>query len=163
MALTDLVPWTRGRSATTQRLAEDRDPFLALHREMNRMFDDVARGLGAGVPARSGWTSPWPHVEVSETDKHVKLVAELPGLEEKDIDLSFDDGVLTLKGEKQTESQGALYSERWHGQFQRSLQLGPDADPEQVDASFKNGVLTVTVGKRPEEQRQVKRIAINKG
>jgi HSP20 family protein len=54
-----------------------------------------------------------------------------------------------------------VYSERWHGQFQRSLQLGPDVDPDKVAASFRNGVLTVTVAKRPEAQRQVKRVPIN--
>ena len=157
------TPWTRGRSATSQKQEEDRDPILALHREMNRMLDDFARGFAVGVPAHSSWTATWPRMEVSETNREIRLVAEIPGLDEKDIDLSIDDGVLTLKGEKRSESQGAIYSERWHGQFQRSLQLGTDADPDKVDASFKNGVLTVTVGKRPEEQRQVKRIAIKSG
>jgi HSP20 family protein len=82
-------------------------------------------------------------------------------MEEKDIELTLNDGALTLKGEKKSESNGAVYSERWHGQFQRTVQLGPDVDPENIRAQFKNGVLTVTVGKRPEAQRRVKRIAIN--
>ena len=91
----------------------------------------------------------------------VKIVAELPGLDEKDIELTLHNGMLTLKGEKKSETQGAVYSERWHGRFERSLQLGPDVDPEKVNAGFKNGVLTVTVPKPPEAQRQVKRIPIN--
>jgi len=82
-------------------------------------------------------------------------------MEEKDIDLNFHDGMLTLKGEKKHETNDAVYSERWHGQFQRSFHLGPDVDPEKIHAEFKNGVLTITAGKRPEAQRQVKRIAIN--
>jgi len=88
-------------------------------------------------------------------------VAELPGMEQNDIDLSLHDGMLTLKGEKKSESNGAHYSERWHGKFHRSLQVGPDLDPERVEASFRNGVLTVTLAKRPEAQRQVKRIPIS--
>ena len=68
---------------------------------------------------------------------------------------------MTLKGEKKTETNGAVYSERWHGAFERTVQLGPDVDPDKINAEFKNGVLTVTLGKRPEAQRQVKRIAIN--
>jgi HSP20 family protein len=88
------------------------------------------------------------------------VVAELPGMEEKDVELTLRDGVLTLKGEKQAETNGSVYSERWHGSFQRSIDLGPDVDPDKVRASFKNGVLTVTLGKRPEAQAQVKRIPI---
>jgi HSP20 family protein len=91
----------------------------------------------------------------------VKVVADLPGMEQNDIKPSLQDGVLTLTGEKKSESDGALYSERWHGQFQRSLQLGPDVDPDQVSASFKNGVLTVILAKRPEAQIQAKRIPIS--
>ena len=99
-------------------------------------------------------------MEVSETEQEVKVVAELPGLEEKDLEVTLHDGVLTLGGEKKGEGSGAVYSERWHGRFQRSLQLGPDVDPDKVAASFRNGVLTVTVARRPEAQRQVKRIPI---
>jgi HSP20 family protein len=163
MALTDLVPWARNRSPATQRLSEEGDSFLALHREINRMFDDFARGFGLGLPMRVGGSGGWPHVEVSETDREVKVVAELPGMDQKDVEASLAEGVLTLKGEKKSENSGALYSERWHGLFQRSLQVGPDVDPEKVDAGFKNGVLTVTLAKRPEAQSQVKRIPISNG
>ena len=96
-----------------------------------------------------------------ETEKEVKVAAELPGMEQNDIDLSLHDGMLNLKGEKKSESNGAHYSERWHGKFQRSLQVGPDLGPERVGASFRNGVLTLTLDKRPEAQRQVKRIPIS--
>lgn len=163
MALTDLVPWGRNRPAATTRFSEEGDPFLALHREMNRIFDDFARGSGSGVPARVGGSGAWPHVEVSETENEVKVIAELPGMDQKDVEVSLADGVLTLKGEKKSENAGALYTERWHGRFQRSLQLGPDVDPEKVSAAFKNGVLTITLAKRPESQSQVKRIPITNG
>ena len=159
MALTDLIPWNRNRNMPVPRQP---DPFTALRREMDRVFDDFFRGFDLPMTGTPGWSvGTWPHVEVSETDNEVKLVAELPGMEEKDIELNFNDGLLTLKGEKKAETNGAVYSERWHGQFERSFRLGPDVDPDKIKAEFKNGVLTITAGKRPEEQRQVKRIPVN--
>jgi HSP20 family protein len=161
MAITDLIPWTRNRNMPAPRQT-DEHPFLALHREMNRVFDDFFRGFDWPMSAAPGWSvGGWPRVEISETDNEVKLVAELPGMEEKDIDLTLREGMLTLRGEKKTATNSAVYSERWHGQFERTVQLGPDVDPDKIKAEFKNGVLTVTAGKRPEMQRQVKRIAVN--
>ena len=161
MAITDLVPWNRNRNVPAPRQT-DEHPFLALHREMNRMFDNFFRGFDFPISTTPSWSvGAWPNVEISETDNEVKLVAELPGMEEKDVDLTFHDGVLTLKGEKKAETNGAVYSERWQGQFERTVRLGPDVDPNKIKAEFKNGVLTVTIGKRPEAQRQVKRIPIN--
>jgi HSP20 family protein len=159
MALTDLVPWNRNRNVQAPRQP---DPFFAFRREMDRVFDDFFRSFDGPMTTTGGRSiGAWPQVELSETDNEVKLVAELPGMEEKDVDLTLSDGMLTLKGEKKSETTGAAYSERWHGQFERTVQLGPDVDPDKIKAEFKNGVLTVTVGKRPEAQRQVKRIAIN--
>jgi HSP20 family protein len=159
MAITDLIPWNRTRNMPVPRQAEEH-PFLALHREMNRMFDNFFRGFDWPTSNTPGWSvGSWPHIEISETDNEVKLLAELPGVEQNDIELTLNEGMLTLKGEKKSQSGGAVYSERW--QFERTVQLGPDVDPEKIKAEFKNGVLTVTIGKRPEAQRQVKRIAIN--
>lgn len=161
MAITDLIPWTRNRNMPAPRQTEEH-PFLALHREMSRVFDNFLRGFDWPTSAAPGWAvGGWPHVDISETDQELKLVAELPGMEEKDVELTLHEGLLTLKGEKKTETSGAVYSERWHGRFERTVQLGPDVDPDKIKAEFKNGVLTVSIGKRPEAQRQVKRIAIN--
>ena len=161
MPITDLIPWNRSRNMPAPRQSEEH-PFFALRREMDRMFDNFFRGFDVPMTGTPGWSvGRWPHVEISETDNEVKLVAELPGMEQKDVDLTFHDGMLTLKGEKKAETNGAAYSERWHGAFERTVQLGPDVDPDKINAEFKNGVLTVTLGKRPEAQRQVKRIAIN--
>lgn len=112
MAVTDLVPWNRNRNIPSPRQTEDH-PFLALHREMNRMFDDFFRGSDWPMSTRRDWSvGTRPNVEISETDNEVKLVAELPGMDEKDVDLTFHDGVLTLKGEKKTETSGSVYSDR---------------------------------------------------
>jgi HSP20 family protein len=120
-----------------------------------RIFDDFARS--------TGWPSGWPHIEVAETDDDVKILAELPGLEEKDIEVALHNGILTLKGEKKSESWGAADSERWYGRFERSMQIGPDVDPDKITAALKNGVLRITVAKWPEAQRLSKRIPISEG
>lgn len=161
MDVKSLIPWNRNRTAPAARYNEESTPLVALHREMNRLFDDFFRGFDVPTTSRLGWTGSWPSVDVSETDKEVKVVAELPGLEEKDVDVTLREGVLTIKGEKKVENEGSVYSERWQGSFERSVQLGPEIDPDKVTASFKNGVLTVSLAKRPEAQSTAKRIQIN--
>lgn len=162
----NLIPWSRSdRHVPARNYQEESSPFFSLHREMNRLFDDFFRDLDFPSFGRAGnsWAGAgWPHVEMRENDKEVTVIAELPGMEEKDIELTLQQNVLTLKGERKAENEGALYSERWHGQFQRSVQLNPDIDPEKVNASFKNGILTVAIAKRPEAQSTTKRIPIGK-
>lgn len=162
MSVRDLIPWGRERSPGL-RGGEMMDPFLSLHREMNRLFDDAFRGIEGRLPSTGFGTMGWPHMDVVETDKEYRVTAELPGLEERDVELTFQDGVLTLKGEKKIEhdDKGRLHSERFYGQFQRSLALGPDVDENTISASFKNGVLTVVLPKSPEVQSKAKRIAIS--
>lgn len=170
MAINDLVPWKRGRAVS--RAGEDSDPFLSLHRQMNRLFDDMARDFGMNsllaVPRTSLLgtglaSSGWPALDVHDGENEVKIVAELPGLEEKDVELSIHDGMLTIKGEKKAAEKNAHYSERWYGSFERAITLGEDVDPDKVSATFKNGVLTVTFGKRPVPERKTKHIPINHG
>ena len=138
------------------------DPFLSLHREMNRLFDDVFRGVG--LPAASGsqgqgdvGTFVHASMNVSETDKEIRITAELPGVAEQDIDVSLDDDVLTIRGEKKFErkddKENFHFVERSYGTFQRSLRLPYAVESEQVRASFENGVLTVTVPKTERQER----------
>jgi HSP20 family protein len=144
------------------------DPFLSMHREMNRLFDDVLRGsLGPsqGEPSsHSGMLTP--HIDVSETDSEVRICAELPGVKDEDIDVSLDDDVLTIRGEKKFErkddKENYHFIERSYGSFQRSLRLPYSVNPDEVKAQVENGVLTVTV---PKSQQQVRsrRIQIQKG
>ncbi|MDR5804940.1 Hsp20/alpha crystallin family protein [Caballeronia sp. LZ001] len=163
MDFRNLIPWNRDRNVPVVRQREDDHPVFALHREMNRLFDDFFRGFD--LPARFGSSfgasSGWPNIELNESDKEIRVVAELPGLEQKDVDVSLDNDVLTIRGEKKGSSTGAVYSERWQGTFQRSVQLSPDADPEKITADFRNGVLTVTIAKRPDAQTRVRRIPVN--
>ena len=136
------------------------DPFLALHREINRLFDDARRGSvlpSGGQAAGQGGALLAPHMDVSETDKDVRIQAELPGVSEKDIEVSLNDDVLTIRAEKQQERreerQGMHFSERAYGTFQRSLRLPFPVSQDQVQANFENGVLSVTLPKAQPEQR----------
>jgi HSP20 family protein len=167
MSVRDLIPWSRGTSQVPSIFREgDMDPFLSLHRNVNRLFDEVFRGFD--VPATFSRTSGrggyWPNVEVSENDKEIRVVAEVPGLEEKDIEVLLDEGVLTLRGEKksETEDKDRQFSERYYGRFERRLALGREVEEDKVAANFKNGVLTVTLPKTAKAQAHAKRIAINK-
>jgi HSP20 family protein len=159
-----IIPWNRGRDVSVRR-GEEADPFLALHREMNRLFDDVFRGFDLAPRGGSRWLDQpvgWPNVELTDTGKEIKVTAELPGLEEKDVQVELANGVLTIRGEKRTETEDKdrLFSERFYGRFERRIPID-DIDEEKIAASFKNGVLTVTMTKSPEVQQQVKRIPIN--
>jgi HSP20 family protein len=160
MADRGTASWGRGRTGPESRFAEEGNPLLALYREVNRTFDEFLRGIDLPMFGRGG-AGAWPHVDVSETETEVRVVAELPGMDEKDVEVTLHDGVLTLAGEKKAESEGAVRRERWFGAFRRAIQIGPDIDPERVGASFKNGVLTVTLGKREKPPSPVKRIPIS--
>ena len=107
----------------------------------------------------------FPKVDITETENNFLITAELPGLDEKNVDLTLDDGTLTIKGEKKTEredTQGEFYSrERSYGAFQRSFEVPEIIDQNKIDASFVNGVLTVTMPKTPEAKKEVKKIPIN--
>jgi HSP20 family protein len=128
---------------------------------MNRLFDDAFHSFGV---APLGVGAGWPSVEVSETDKSLKVTAELPGMDEKDIELRIENNTLMVKGEKHTETQDKdrHYSERFYGRFERRLVLPAEIDEERVEATFKNGVLTVTLPKTDRAREGTKRIPISR-
>ena len=169
MSVRDLIPWggSNGKQLPSVFRDDDRDPFLSLHREVNRLFDDVFRGFDSRLPALGRFSSfgggGWPNVEVSDGEKEIRVTAEVPGLEEKDIEVLLEDGVLTLKGEKrsETEDKDRQFSERFYGRFERRIPLGHEVEDDKVSANFKNGVLTVALPKTERAQAKAKRIAIN--
>jgi HSP20 family protein len=166
MALRDMVPWSR-----QQQLAPSRDvfdPFLTLHREMNRLFDDAFRGFGSfgalsrfGSPLMEGQFG-WPKIELSETDKAVTISAELPGLSEKDVQVEVANGVLSIRGERKAErsDEAKFVTERYYGAFERQIPLD-NVEADKAQADFRNGVLTVTLPKSEQGRDNVRRIAIN--
>jgi HSP20 family protein len=130
---------------------------------MNRLFDDVFRGFDDS--RFWGGRAAWPSVDVEETAKEYRVTAELPGLEERDVEVLLEDGLLTVRGEKkhETETRNRSYSERFYGRFERQITLDRDVDDSAVKATFKNGVLTVTVPKDSRAVERSKRIPINEG
>jgi HSP20 family protein len=143
------------------------DPLFSLHREMNRLFDDFMGGApmtGQGQSATGNIINA--HMNVSETEGEIRVSAELPGVAEDDIDVSLNDDVLTIRGEKKFErkddKENYHFVERSYGTFQRSLRLPFPVDPEQVKASFENGVLTVSLPKSAQQER-TRRIQVQRG
>ncbi|MCK1277672.1 MULTISPECIES: Hsp20/alpha crystallin family protein [unclassified Bradyrhizobium] len=160
MAVRDLIPWPRNQELALARGSHD--PFMTLHREMNRLFDDVLRGFGGTSlsPLMEGQFG-WPKIELSETDKALTISAELPGMTENDVQIEIANGVLTIRGEKKSEkNEGRYFTERYYGSFQRQIAL-EDVAEDKAQASFKNGVLTVSLPKSENPRAGVKRIAIN--
>jgi HSP20 family protein len=154
----DLVSWTRPRGTLIQR--DRQDPFFTLHREMNRLFDEFSRGFDA--PALSESHFAWPSIEVRDEGNVLEIEAELPGMEQKDVEVLLHDNVLTLRGEKRRESQDdkRKWSERFYGQFERRIPLDAEVDEGKVKASFKNGVLRVEVPKSANAEQKTRRIPI---
>ena len=103
---------------------------------------------------------------MSETDKSYKITAELPGIEPEDVQVTFDEGILRISGEKKEEREenerGYRLSERSYGAFERAVSFPSDANPDTIDAKFKNGVLRITIGKLGEEKRDVRKIQIGR-
>lgn len=141
-----------------------RRPFWTRRSQVEDVFDDFMRtGWSGWAPhaGRSTWPSAHPPaavptLDVIDKEKEVKLIADLPGLTEEDIDVEVSDSTLTISGEKKEESEkcdteGERYvSERSFGAFARRIPLPEGIDKEKIDASFKNGVLTVHLPKKPE-------------
>lgn len=148
------------------------DIFHSMRQEMERLFDRFSRfdpapfgreiepfwhrGNGGGMLS--------VQVDVAEDDKAYTITAELPGIEEKDIDVAVAEGVLTLKGEKRAETEeknkNRYVRERSYGAFQRSFALPADIDADKIDARFAKGVLTVTVPKNPKAAPAVKKVEV---
>lgn len=145
MALKSLIPVTRDRGVS--RMA---NPFMSLQREIDRLFDDFTRGIPSFQDFGNG-SSLMPNVDVSETDKEIEITAELPGLEEKDVQINVADNLLTIRGEKKAEKEekdkNYRLVERSYGSFERTLELPEGVNADAIKASLTKGVLKVTVPK----------------
>jgi HSP20 family protein len=145
MALRSLIPSGNGGTRTALAI----NPFGFLQREIDRLFDDFARG-GLEAPAQVNLA---PSIDVAETDKEIVVSAEMPGLERKDVEISLENDLLTIRGEKKIETQkddkskNYHVSERSYGMFYRVLQLPLGVDPSKVQATMANGVLKITIPK----------------
>jgi HSP20 family protein len=131
--------------------------------EFDRLFDETFPGFGLRAPAQEAPRFA-PRVDVTESDEAYTVKADLPGLEEKDIQVSLEEGVLSIQGklesEKDEERKGVRWVERARGSFHRSIRLPEEIDAAKVTASYRQGVLTVSVPKLPEAKPEVRTIPI---
>ncbi len=147
----NLIPWRKKEQNAVVR-ADSGFPSLTQFRdEIDRLFDrffEEPFGLLGPWARGAGWT---PAVEVSETDTHVTVQAEVPGIDARDLDVAVAGNVLTLSGQKSEASErsdrGVQYSERRFGSFRRRIELPAEVSPDDVDAQYRNGVLTIRLKK----------------
>lgn len=169
------VPTKTGVRGPVSMFEEAWHPLVRLRAEMDRLFEDFQSLMPIPSSGRGAALEPFravhrmfggliPAVSLAEKDDSYELTAELPGLEEKDVQITLRDDLLTIKGEKQAgaeeKTRGYYFSERRFGSFQRALQLTDDVDLEKIEARFKNGVLTVTLPKNPAAAKEEKKIPI---
>jgi len=148
-------------------------PFETMRREFDRMFEDFNPGFLSPRFARALFdyepfgrvrrTNGLP-VDIIDKDGAYEITAELPGIDEKDIDVSVRNGSLLIKAEKKEEKEeerkGYVVSERHYGSFERQFGIPKGVDADKIAATFKKGVLTITLPKTAEAQKQEKKIAV---
>lgn len=161
MDFRDLIPWGWARKDVPVR-REESNPFTSLQHNINRVFDDFFSGSNLEPFGRlTGFT---PRVDITEDDKEVKVSAELPGMDEKDIDVSVTKKALTIKGEKKEEKEdkgeGYYRCERSFGSFHRAIPLDSEIDTDKVEASFKKGVLNIVLPKSSEFVKETKKVTV---
>ncbi|MBN1293998.1 MAG: Hsp20/alpha crystallin family protein [Candidatus Latescibacteria bacterium] len=146
--MNSLIPWKWG-----QHNAAPASVNNWFDRIWEDPFDSFLPALG------SSFTSKIPSVDVSEDKKEVKVRAEIPGMTEKDIELTWHNGVLRVRGEKQDEKEekkkNRYYKECSYGSFSRDIYLGESVDYSKAKAKYKNGVLTVTLPKTEATQKSI--------
>ncbi len=175
MALKEIVPW---RFGGLRRWEEEDRPFQpfhgfrrevdSLHRDMDRLFEDFMRGSFyrpfMQMPEAWNLGDVSPTVDVNEDEKAFRVAVELPGMDDKDIDVTLSEGLLTIRGEKKQEQEekGKEFyrKERTFGSFRRALPIPGDVDETKIEASFKKGVLTILLPKTEEARRKVRHINV---
>ena len=152
MQIRDLIPWGSNKGSEIAK-SDQGNPVFSLQRDVNRIFEDFWKRLDQPFGAFGRWETG--AIEVS---------VELPGIDQKDVDVSLTDSALTIKGEKKSEQEeskkGYHLLERSYGSFYRSIPLPSGVDADKAAAQFKNGVLTVTLPKTEEALSRVRKIEV---
>ena len=168
MAFEKLVPWRQSGSLTSSPFLNPSESFTSLsslQSEMNRMFNNMWSSPTPSILAEEGMPFFHPDVEMSETNGHIEVSAELPGVSEKDIDVTLtpDGKTLSIKGEKriskEKKEKDYYCAERAYGTFRRTMTLPATVNPDKVEAKFRNGVLEITLNKM-ESSKSLKHIDI---
>jgi HSP20 family protein len=153
------------RSYLPSFFGRDDDPFGSLFREVQKTFEDFSRrspiaGLGSDMLA--------PRIDIAESKDAIDLTAELPGIDEKDVDVTLADGVLTIRGQKKAERDEKDKDKNWHvversyGSFSRTISLPFDPDSAKVEAKFEKGVLHIHLPKPAEVAKKQQKIEVKK-
>lgn len=169
------LPVKQEKASERASAAEAWRPFDALRREVEQLFDDFGHNFLRLPTRRSlfGFEPLWrreaaweaaPAVDIAESEKAYEITAELPGMDEKNIEVKVANGNLTIRGEKQEEKEEKkkdyYLHERHFGSFERSFEMPEGVDADRIEANFKKGVLTVTLPKKPEAQTPAKKIEV---
>ena len=169
------LPVKQEKTPERASAAEAWRPFETLRREVEQLFDDFGQNFLPLPTRRSffGFEPPWrreavweaaPAVDIAESEKGYEITAELPGMDEQNVEVKVANGNLTIKGEKREEKEEKkkdyFLHERHFGSFERSFQLPEGVDADKIEANFKKGVLTVTLPKKLEAQKPTKKIEV---
>lgn len=177
MRIKDLIPWSQSKEESSgpnepgtdivRHEADNNNSLAPLQNELNSVFDRFFERFDR--PFRNGGLAGIagagrPSIDISETDDAVTISADLPGLEEKDIDVSLSGDVLTLRGERserrEDKGKGYVVHERSYGSFFRSIPLPAGLDHDKVKAEFRNGVLDIELPKTADARRATRKIEI---
>jgi HSP20 family protein len=168
MAIGDLVPWRWGslRSFDDRSFDAFRAEMDSLHRNIDRLFANAWNGDSMPSLLSAPWTTGnlVPNLDVVDDDKALRVSVELPGMTDKDVTVTVDNRLLTIRGEKKEEKErkdkNLFRSERAYGSFRRTVELPADVDTTKIEAKFKDGVLTIDLPKTKEAQERVKQIPV---
>jgi HSP20 family protein len=170
--MNNLIPWNWGKKNLPIRKEDNSseyNPYLSLQHDMNRVFDNFFRSFDTGFMSPFSEMSEGlfqPKVEVKESANDLRVSVELPGIDDKDLDVSITDDALTISGEKREEKEentrGYYRMERSYGSFHRRIPFPCSIDTNKAEATFKKGVLNVTLPKTAEAKQNVKKISIKK-
>jgi len=163
------------KESPTPSPSPDWQPLERLRDEVDRIFDDFRRGTWPNPFRHSSFDDErfwrqglsWntaPAVDIAEKDNAYEITAELPGIDEKNVEVQFSEGTLSIRGEKKDEKEEKkkdyYLSERRYGSFQRSFRVPDGVDADKIEAQFKNGVLTVTLPKTADAKKKERKITV---
>ena len=162
MSIRDIAPWW-GSSGSNAKSVEE-SPIAHLHQEMDRMFDRFLENYRTPFGRKNGNEKLTPDMDVVETDEALEAKFDLPGLDEKDLDVNLTDDVLTIKGKKETEKEETEKEyhrvERSYGTYYRAIRLPCEVDASKVTAQFSKGVLTVYLPKAESAKSKSKKVEV---
>lgn len=162
MATKNITTQARNSKNLSARSKEEY-PIVSYLQEMNRMMENFFQGFGL-APHQERPGAFIPSMDMLDAGKEIKITAELPGMEQDDIDISITKEMLTIKGEKKEEKEekgkGYHRTERSYGAFNRTVSLPVEVDVNKIEATFKKGILTIRLPKTEKVLREAKKVSI---